>query len=408
MKPNRVEHWDRRISYAAGFYFIASVANATLKTILPIPDVYWSRLSAFWGVLIILSFVSCIKEVYRRNARLLIMSYAVFITVYLISIIQSLARSEPTQLILTGSALLTLAWWIPVGVYCSTVKNYSILYDALLKCSYVISALALSMFFFNPAESSEIEYNMSFGYFIITPLIFHIHEWQKNHRLWLLFLFIIEFLVILIYANRGVLLSIIFFLIYKPFFSGNTKYWFIKISSVCVIMFMLTVYMNDIILWLLNLFEQFGYQSRSLSMIVSGTIEATSGRDEIWQDSYDMILQRPIFGWGLGGEFVHLAQIEGAFTPNSSYHPHNGLLQNMVNFGLIIGIIVNILILKPLIGITRIKNIYCKELIMVYGSAMVIPCCVSASGFFILPAVALYLYLYYFPYKDKIIKIKNV
>ena len=142
-------------------------------------------------------------------------------------------------------------------------------------------------------------------------------------------------------------------------------------------------------------------------MIIAGSIEDSSGRDEIWKAGIKMIEKRPIFGWGLGGEYYELFKMENGLgdAANGSYTPHNGLLQNFVNFGLFGGLIANFIVSIPLFNLKKYKSVSTNALIQIFFCAVAIPNFISASGFFIKPEVAVYLYLFYFG--NKVVKKAN-
>ena len=156
---------------------------------------------------------------------------------------------------------------------------------------------------------------------------------------------------------------------------------------------------------LISILDMFGVQSRSIMMLAEGTISDTSGRDDIWAICFNMIEQHPILGWGLGGEYVNLAKVFGGVSASeasaTAFNPHNGLIQNFVCFGVFFGLIVNIIILIPLLNLNRYKDKCLHDMILVFTSAALVPMCISASGFFIRPEMALCLYLYYFGNKFK-------
>lgn len=135
-------------------------------------------------------------------------------------------------------------------------------------------------------------------------------------------------------------------------------------------------------------------------MLAEGSISDTSGRDEIWELCFNMIKQRPILGWGLGGEYVNIAKvIDGVSSSSASaneYNPHNGIIQNFVCFGVIWGLIINYFVISPLLHLKKYKDKYLHDLILVFTAAALVPICISASGFFIRPEMAICLYLFYF------------
>ena len=145
---------------------------------------------------------------------------------------------------------------------------------------------------------------------------------------------------------------------------------------------------------LASFLEGFGLSSRTLWYIMSGELTEGSGRDEIWKHSIEMINERPILGWGLGGEFYHLAAFDSVTSVDNSFTPHNGVLQNLVNLGVFFGTIATIIIVRPYFRLRRIKDAYYHDLVLIFGSAIV-AIFYSASGFFTNPMVALFLYLAY-------------
>ena len=395
-------YWDYRLSWATTAFFIGSVANASLKTVLSIPESLWGLMSAFFGVGILLSFALNFKEMLRRSSTIFLHSMIVFLLIYLLSAILILFRGEPLNQMVYGTAFLTFAWWIPVGVYAISVKNKSILYEVWVKASYIISFFAIMMYFFhipNDNSSGGTEYNMAFGFYIILPLLIHINEFIRKKRFFLICLVLFEFFTVVIYANRGIYLSLFFFGIYKfAFESGNRLRKFISIIFLVVFIVLMLSSIETIAKNLILVMDSFGLHSRSVEMLASGVISDTSGRDELWGICYKMIEQKPILGWGLGGEYYTIGKNMGVIpelVTAEGCNPHNGIIQNFVCFGLLGGIIVNMLLLKPIFFLSKFRG--CNhDLVLIFLSASTIPITISSAGFFIKPAVAFAVYLYYY------------
>ena len=125
------EKWDRRISFYVIFYFIISAFNSVIKLLFQLSEYWWSMISVICGILIIIPMLYSINQVYKRSKRILLNSILLFLVIYLFSIFQSVLRNEPIDLILEGTALLTFAWWIPIGTFTYSVINKKILYDTL-------------------------------------------------------------------------------------------------------------------------------------------------------------------------------------------------------------------------------------------------------------------------------------
>lgn len=398
---NNTEYWDYRLSWTSAVFFIGSVANASLKSVLPIPDSLWGIISILVGVGIIVTYWVNSKEMLRRSSSILWRSFFVFTVLYMISVILMSSRGESLKTMISGNAILTFAWWIPTGVYACSVNNKEILYKVWVKAAYIISAFSIIIYFFHiPDKKYEelAEYNMSYGFYIILPLLIQINEFCRNKNKWLLLLILFETFTLLVYANRGIFLSLVFFLVYKFAFESNSIAR--KVFSIFLLTFLgliMLASIQTIASVLASILDSCGFESRTLSLIVEGDLSNMTGRDEIWKICFKMIEERPLLGWGLGGEYTYLTQaFLGEPEASSSCSPHNGAIQNFVNFGIIGGIISTMIILIPLLYLNKVKDPYAKILIVIFCASRVIPNLISGDGFFIEPKVAIYLYLYYF------------
>ena len=122
-----------------------------------------------------------------------------------------------------------------------------------------------------------------------------------------------------------------------------------------------------------------------------------SNRDIIWDTTEQMIRDKPLLGWGLGGEFYYLAQADGEIA-DASFTPHNGILQNIVNFGIIGGVIATAIFIIPYFNISKIKDQSYYDLVLIFGSS-IIANFYSANGFFIKPSCSVFIFLFYSYYK---------
>lgn len=398
-----ITYWDVRLSWASTFFFIGSMANASLKTILPISESIWGPLSILFGVFIIGGYLLYSKEVLRRSHYIFWRTVSLFVILYVISAVLILLRGESLKSMIIGNVFLTFAWWIPSGIYACSVIEKKILYDVWVKASYILSLMAIIIFFFHiPTEKYEgaAEYNMSFGFYIILPTLIQINEFCKNKRFWLFFLILFEIFTILVYANRGILLSLVFFVVYKfAFESESTTRKVIAFLILLLVSLLLLSSIQSIATVAVAILDSFGFESRTIGMLADGIIDETTGRDAIWKYCFQMIEDKPILGWGLGGEYHQLSvAITGSnsVADDPSCSPHNGIIQNFVNFGILGGIISTMIILIPIFYLRKVRDNFCKALILIFCASRVIPNLVSGDGFFIEPKVAIYLYLFYF------------
>lgn len=402
---NKEEKYDYRISLGCVLYFLMSVLNSTIKIILPDAGIT-SILSPLTGVVILLGYIQCFSAVWKRNNKLLLLSYFLFVIIYAVSYSLIIHRGESADVMLKGSAFLTFAWWIPLGVFAASVKELKILYYTFLKWSYALLLMLGAMFLFHPLTVYETTgYNMFFGFNMLIPTLFHLNEFIENKKIKFLVLLILELLMILIYANRGCLLAILFFILYKLFVLNKNKNRVVAMSIIgSVLLLVMFTVGSSLLQSTSNILAAYGINSRNVEMLISGSFASdATNRDIIWNDSKKMIEERPILGWGLGGEFYRLASIEGGEKVDNSFTPHNGVLQNFVNFGVVGGFLASLLFIFPYFKMRRLKNKERQTLVLIFGSS-IIATFYSASGFFTNPSAAIFIYLYYFQ-KRRIVSI---
>lgn len=401
---NSLEYWDYRLSWASAAFFVGSAVNASIKTILPIPESLWGGVSAIVGVVILITIGKCFKELLRRSSKIILRSVFFFLGLYLLSAFLIVLGGYPLGQMIVGTAFLTYAWWIPSGVCACSVYDKSILYSVWVKASYIISFFSILMYFFYiPPETNNgsTQYNMVFGFNIILPLLIQINEFIREKRWWLLILILFEVFTVIVYANRGVLLSLVFFSVYKFAFESNNRLR--KVISVLFLIVFTIIMLSSIqsiAIIAVEFLGAFGIDSRSLNMLAAGVVSDTSGRDEIWEICFKMIKERPVLGWGLGGEYFEIGRLLEGVKPENvlarDFNPHNGIIQNFVCFGVVGGLVANLFVIIPLLNLKRRKNKYTYSMILIFVSASIIPICISSSGFFVKPGVAVALYLFYF------------
>ena len=210
-------------------------------------------------------------------------------------------------------------------------------------------------------------------------------------------MFLLQVVLILLYANRGALLSVGFFIVYKLVFDqGSTLMKVIWITLIILAIFALMFFMEELATAAIQVLGGYNIQSRTLEKMAMSEIAESEARDELRSIALQMIGERPVLGWGIGGECYTLGKryLTGSEL-SVGFSPHNGLLQHMLYFGVVIGNIVNFLLIVPLFKLHKISDPYRHGLILVCGSAYFITTLWTSCDILLKPAVALYLYLSY-------------
>lgn len=394
---------DSKISFYIVFYFVALIANATIKTVLPIPDSLWGLISIAWGVLIVFFLLRCIKIIWRRNRQIVTISLVLFTTIHLFSFISIMMRGEPSQGFWKGSVFVNYAYWIPIGLAIASVKDKKIFFDMFYKWSYAMSILLFLCVFFrrtNELMEGETEYNMFFGFQLVIPALFHITQYYMTKDKKVLAFFIFEVLLLIIYANRGALIPIVVYFLFRTFLKQNagSQRGFANVFFIITMAAIVMIFSGPIFTALDSFSSALGIRSRTLTMMANGNVMDSSGRDELADISFAMISERPILGWGLGGEFWEIGKrmgVVGVDFSSAAFSPHNGILEMWVCFGVVLGTIALLIFIVPMLRIRTIREPYTAMLILILGAAVVAPCMISADGLLIKPGAAMYVYLYY-------------
>ena len=391
------EFWDKRISWYIVLFFIVQSLNTMIKTVFPISEDIWGRLSLGFGLISVLYLLLfCIREVVRRGGKVLLLMIILFISLYAYSLIGSYGRGDPINVTLGFSALWCFSWWLPVGVCAFTVKDYRILYSVFVKCSYIVFAVLLFCFLQRNNIAGSKEYNMSFGFQIVIPTLIHMSEYYLKCKWYFLVLIALELVMILLYANRSILLCVSFFVVILVLFGTiNYKRKFFIITAVGALVLFFFIGGDALLSDVVSLLDSKGISSRTINMMYNHNMDYDTGRGDIWNCCFTMIQEKPILGWGLGGEYYELSRRMGYVNNESIIGTHNMLIQFFVEFGVFIGFVLCLMVIVPIFKLHKIKDTYKFLLLLVCYSATIVPCLISAAEPMQKPAMAVFLFVYY-------------
>ncbi len=202
----------------------------------------------------------------------------------------------------------------------------------------VLSLIAFANYVFVQRQSMP-DY-MTFAYMIVSPImicmISAIQE-AKINALWA----VAGFIVILVGGCRGALVTVSLFFIFCfiRFFTtaGKGRTTVIK-CIVAILVILLTLNIDHILSGLALVLEGFGYKSRVFATLAgtsyggeTNTFFSGDGRIDIWKMSWDHIR---VIGYGLFGDRVVVRN-----EYNNASYAHNWLLEMLVSFGWIAGLI---------------------------------------------------------------------
>lgn len=243
-----------------------------------------------------------------------------------------------------------------LGTLMKALKITSIIVVFISTCSYIISMLIVD----------NLEY-MSFSYSIMPFTIFLLILSQKEKRLFLLSIGFLGLLLIFFTGARGPLvISILSILFYNFLGFELSRNSFIKILVLLFFCLIIFFFWQPTISLIFTTLSDLGIDSRTLDYIINENFFNDSGRLSIFSQVFDSI---NIFGHGLYGDRIIL---------NGSYS-HNIILEFFADFGILIGLLINITLLMSFFVLSRTKNTNLRILFIVFFASGYMKLMISSS-----------------------------
>ena len=339
------ERQDTILSLFVGFYFVfATVNSATqMSNLLPLAvtrSLYF-LLAAILAIFLILSLPTVLKR------KLFVFSLAELaaILTYLFSI-----STNPTL----TSHIFSRAFWticicIPLGTCVQAIGDKRILYSILLKASYII-AIFLTLLLFAPHNQT---YMMAFSYSMLYPCLFTLNEFLERRKTKHLIFSIYCIMTILLFGSRGALLCTAVFIAVRLLISNRNP---IKKFLYILIIVVVAFFIEQLLRLVMGYLTDMGLTSRSINLLQSD-LTYVAGRTQIWEVASDMVRVRWMTGWGVVGELNWL----------NSY-PHSIFWEIMIDFGVIIGGVLLVVLIYPIVRMLKIRNSYSLALCLVFFS----------------------------------------
>lgn len=185
--------------------------------------------------------------------------------------------------------------------------------------------------------NTELGYHAAFSVIILISTLY----FEKRKNLVLMMLVAVLIIISILYGSRGCLIIYVLYLLYFLFFTKRTTKKTIYIAlGISILLMICLIGFNNIVKYLIKMFEQFGFSSRTLnSYITSSEKLDSSGRDYIWAFLVDKIMDKPILGYGIFGDQFILTTEMGLHS-----FAHNFLLELILSFGIPIGILLFVLL----------------------------------------------------------------
>lgn len=312
IKKDRVDYYISFAVFIQSFLIILQQAMISILGMDAEATTIYRVLSSagFMSLAILFSFL--------RNKKIFIFTYSV---AFLIIILNMIFFPENEVYLKREAFRFLLPMVISSALCLMTVQSIAIVEKALYHVAWLSFGLVLiyALFYLQGVFTID-EYNMSFSYGCLLPMVSLYRYKSRLSVTASLFLF----LIVLAIGSRGAAMVFVAYVLYDIAFV-NIKY-FLFLLMIAIGLFLS---MDFFIEWL----DSVGIHSRTLSLLISDQAFQDSGRGYIYDKVY-MALGDKLWGLGLYGD----RRILGGF------YCHNIFLEMMVNWGY-----VGVFILWPII-----------------------------------------------------------
>ena len=325
-----------------------------------------------WDILSIstLGFISLIAwyVILKRNA-----VWAIVTEVFVcFSLLYTILFDKPPSNFVSIAYHLVLVY-IPMGLAVLSVKNDVLIVRTLYFCAWPIEAICICSSFL----VSSSDYSMSLGYYLLLPLLIRLDRFLISYKWYDLVIAAVDFIVILFVASRGPLLCLLAFILLRVAFSNTLSSIKKILLSVVTLVGIILIYENyvNIAIVALNLLDKLGRKSRTLNLLLAGSIQYDAGRTRIFSQYWELIEQSPAIGHGLAGSWV------------ISTYPHNIAVEILLAYGIPVGLaILAVILYAVILGLRkqspegrRVALIFIAELVSLLWSGSFI----MSSTFFV-------------------------
>jgi O-antigen ligase len=284
-----------------------------------------------------------------------------FITVYVIALLILLLHAVVFPLNLPyitkegGRFLLPVV--IPSALCLTAVRDIRIVERSAVIISwataFMVFVYAISFF----RGRFEIDsYSMGFSYGCLLPMLIL----YTRRKVFPVTVSLIFFIIIVSIGSRGAAIVFVVFVAIDLFISRSRFRWFAIIAGVLMVL---------LLPQLDSFLDTIGINSRTLRLLTEGSINYTSGRDEIYDKVVSAINEHPVLGLGLFGDRRFL---NGAYC-------HNLVIEVYADFGFIFGTLIILIGIIDLFVSYRASRFGYRTMWLVFALSGILPFMASSS-----------------------------
>lgn len=335
---------DRCIAYINA-YFVIQALNLFVKTIVS-ENILWSFTSKAIMVLFLFNALRVIAK--RFLLRFLCMEIIFFSSFSYTYFIGGYGVTDITSIMFN-----VLFVFLPIGFCVICINDMERLLRMLYICSWPVETILLILAFMQIFNGNG--YNMPLSYAMVLQALILMDHYFSHRKIYDLGMVLLSVTVIILSGARGPLLCFVAYIMFSLLFSKNiSKMKKIVITIVGILLFIVLMLNLDFLLSSIIFFlEQNNISSRTLIYLYNGNF-SLSGRDTIFLYYLNKALKGPILGYGLAGGWVN------------TIYPHNIIIESLLSYGVILGILLLFGLLILLIKGLKSKNLYINRLVIIY------------------------------------------
>lgn len=264
-----------------------------------------------------------------------------------------------------SSILRTIVSSFLTFLFVSKLRTFEYLNLYILKGSYFITICGILYGIVvkltgHSTTSDWSTYSMSMSNVVLLSVIWQLNKYFESKDVTALAASIIGTVIIFLYGSRNPFLAIGVFIIISIFFKfeekRNQSRSFIKWILFIFICIIISNF-NIILLTVQDVLESLGVSSRMIYYLVNAdTEDFSSGRIDIYNKLWNVILDNPLLGFGVSGDKARINELA-----------HNLYLSVFVTYGLFIGLFIIIYILYLTIKGLKKTNGIERSIIIMYA-----------------------------------------
>ncbi len=262
----------------------------------------------------VLAVVCSIFWVIKRNLVVSLAVYFLWTLIFAHSIFLQMANLE---YIMSEGIRFTLCTAVPIFLSFISIKELRIFFQVALYISLLSTVVAffyIAYYLTGQMTMMDDIYNMSLGYALLFPTLYFMYH-KKMKFLVIAFLLV---LIILIAGSRGPVVPILAYFLLQKLVLGTLRdrFWLIMLLVLVLLSFPVVI----------SLLDDWGINSRTLTMLAEGVADSDSGRSVLYDKVVVKILESPLLGYGVFSDRV----FEGGV------YCHNLFLELLVDFGCVL------------------------------------------------------------------------